>query len=267
MQELKGRVAVVTGGASGMGAGMCRAFAREGMAVAVADLDAQSAEKLAAELRDKGARSIAVGTDVSRRADVERLAERTLRELGGVDVVCKNAGVFIGGTMAEMTDDDWRWVLSVNLDGVYYGCQVFAPILRERGRGGHIVNTASVGGFLSAPIAAAYSVSKFGVVAFSEALRAELAPHHIGVSALCPGPVRSRLSDSDARRPAHLGKAGNRSPVLWDMIKEGIEPDAVGPIVVRGIRDDAPYIFTHVEWRDALRKRFDAVLAAFDRVP
>ncbi len=261
MELRSGMVAVVTGGGSGIGRGMCRSFAAEGLKVAVADLDEGAAKAVADELSGKGVKAIAVRTDVADLASVEALGAAVDAELGGVDVLCNNAGVFIGGRTRDVTPDDWRWVMSVNLDGVYNGTHVFTPRLLARGAG-HIVNTASIGGFLTAGEAAVYSATKFAVVAWSEALRGDLAGSGVGVSALCPGPIRSSLADCDTHRPAELSGVGNRSDVLWDMIKDGLEPDEVGPIVLRGIRENAAWIFTHPEWKGAFEERFGAVLAA-----
>jgi NAD(P)-dependent dehydrogenase (short-subunit alcohol dehydrogenase family) len=265
MRELRDKVAVVTGGASGIGSGICRALAAEGSRVVVADLDGRAADALAQELRRQGGRALGLPVDVSDLGSVRKLADAVVSELGGVDLICNNAGVFIGGPLGDLTADDWRWVMSVNLDGVFHGCKVFVPLLVARG-GGHVVNTASVGGFLTSPMTAAYSASKFAVVALSEALRGDVAPHGIGVSILCPGPVRTRLAQSDRHRPGALADAGNHSEMLWDMIKDGIEPEEAGRIVVRGIRADAPYIFTHPEWKGAFEERFNRVLASFGKV-
>jgi NAD(P)-dependent dehydrogenase (short-subunit alcohol dehydrogenase family) len=265
MRELRGKVAVVTGGASGIGSGICRALAREGSQVVVADLDGRKADALAAELRTQGARSLGLPVDVSDLGSVQKLAEQVVAQLGGVDVLCNNAGVYIGGNIHDLTADDWRWVMSVNVDGVFYGCKVFVPLLLQRGAG-HIVNTASIGGFLSSPESAAYSASKFAVVAFSEALRADLVKKGIEVSILCPGPVRTALAKSDERRPGRLAQAGQHSEVLWEMIKGGIEPEQAGEIVVRGIKGDVPYIFTHPDWKPAFEERFARVLASFGKV-
>jgi len=262
MNELKGRVAVVTGGGSGIGSGMCRAFAGDGVRVVVSDVDVEAAERVATSIRDAGGAAIAVAADVARRADVEALAERTLREFGGVDIICNNAGVLAGGPMLGSTDDDWQWLLSVNLMGVVHGSQVFAPILVERGAG-HIVNTASVGGFLSFPNLATYCTSKFAVVGFSEALYMELVPKGVGVSILCPGKVHSNLAAADRLRPAHFEQVGSTSQEIGDL-SEGMDPLEVGRHVLRGIREDAPYIFTHADFRALFEARFHTVLAAFD---
>ncbi len=262
MKELNGKVAVVTGGGSGIGSGICRALAAEGVHLVVSDIDVEAAERLAGTIREGGGKSIGVATDVAQRGAVEELATRTLSEFGGVDIVCNNAGVLAGGPMLESTEDDWQWVLSVNLMGVVHGSQVFAPILLERGAG-HIVNTASVGGFLSFPNLATYCTSKFAVVGFSEALYMEIVPRGVAVSILCPGKVHSNLAAGDRLRPAHLTRVGSSSKEIGDL-REGMDPLEVGRHVVRGIQRDAAYIFTHGDFRELFEQRFTAVLAAFD---
>jgi NAD(P)-dependent dehydrogenase (short-subunit alcohol dehydrogenase family) len=264
IEDFTGKVAVVTGGASGIGRGMARAFAAEGADVVVADIDEPAAEQTAAELRASGVRAASVALDVRDRASVDALADVALREMGGVDIVANNAGVFLRGPMSDTTEDDWQFVLSINLDGMFRVGQTFAAILRDRGSG-HIVNTASVGGFLSSRECVAYAVSKFGVVAYSEALRAELAPLGIGVSTLCPGPIDTNLTTSDKLRPDG-DRRGGYSSGLEELVAGGMKPDDVGPIVVAGIRRNSAYIFTH-DYRQPFRQRFDAVLADFDHVP
>ncbi len=264
MESFEDKVGVVTGGGSGIGRGICLALAEAGAHVVVADIDADNAAKVAEEVSGMGPRGLAVATDVTRADSVEALANAVVKEMGGVDVVCNNAGVYVGGEMADTTEDDWRFVLSVNLDGVFRVGQRFTKILREQSRGGHVVNTASIGGFLSYGGAVAYAASKFGVVAYSEALRAELEPHGIGVSTLCPGPIRTNLANSDRLR-APGEEAGGKSQALWEHIREGMEPEEIGPIVLDGIRDNAAYIFTH-DWSEAFADRFQAVLKDFERL-
>ena len=184
MDSFEGKIAVVTGGASGIGRGIARALAGEGAHVVVADVDEPGARDAAEALRGRGVRSLAVRTDVRETASVDALADAVRKEFDGVDLLFNNAGVYLGGEMRDVTEDDWRFVLDVNLDGVFRVGQTFSRILREQGRGGHIVNTASVGGFVAHGAGLAYGVSKFGVVAYSEALRADLEPEGIGVSTL-----------------------------------------------------------------------------------
>ena len=264
MEDLAGKVAVVTGGASGIGRGMCRRLAAAGLDVAVADIDADGALAVATELRGCGVRALAVAVDVTDRESVRELADRTFEQLGAVHVVCNNAGVIVGGALCDATEDDWRWVLTVNLGGVVNGCTVFAPRLVEQGQGGQIVNTASVGGFLAGPGLGLYCASKFAVVGLSQSLRAELAPHSIGVSTLCPAAVRTRLIDADRNRPSELARSGGGAERMRSKVDSGMDPDEVGSCVVRGIRSDAAYIFTHPGFRDALDGHFQSVLAAFD---
>jgi NAD(P)-dependent dehydrogenase (short-subunit alcohol dehydrogenase family) len=263
--NLEGRVAVVTGGGNGIGSGICQALAGEGAKIVVSDVDEAAAGRTAGSIRDGGGTAIAVGTDVSQRTDVEALAARTCSELGGVDIVCNNAGVLVGGPMLETTEDDWQWLLSVNLMGVVHGCQVFAPILLERGEG-HIVNTASVGGFLSFPTLATYCTSKFAVIGFSEALQLELAPKGIGVSILCPGKVHSNLDNADQIRPERFANAGGTSKELGDL-SDGMEPIEVGHHVIRGIRSNTSYIFTHTHFQELFQQKFNNILEAFNVNP
>ncbi len=259
MRDLNGKVAVVTGGGSGIGSGICRALAAEGARLVVADVDAARAEEIATSLREQGASARAEAVDVSDLGSVAQLAEVTLSEFGAVDVVCNNAGVYVGGSVRDLTPDDWRWVMSVNLDGVFHGCRVFVPLLLERGAG-HILNTASLGGLL--PSSSAYSASKAAVVSYSEVLRADLEPDGVGVSCLCPGAVRTDLAACDRLRPEALGDAGNRSVVLAPMIERGISPEEAGDIAVRGIKRNDAFIFTESALRPALEARFGRILDA-----
>jgi len=261
MREFKGKVAVVTGAGSGVGSGICAALARRGAAVVAADIDAEAAERTAAGIAGDGGRAIAVATDVCSRTSVEALARRAESELGGVDIVCNNAGVLVGGPMQEISEDDWQWLWSVNVMGVVHGCHVFAPMLIERG-GGHIVNTASVGGFLSFSTLATYCTTKFAVIGFSEALQMELAERGVGVSILCPGKVHSNLDNADRLRPERFADAGGTSKELGDL-GDGMDPLEVGEHVARGIETEAPYIFTHPEFKALIEERFNKVLDSF----
>ena len=196
---------------------------------------------------------------MSNLASVERLAAATVAAFGGVDVVCNNAGVYLTGSVRALTPDDWRWVMSVNLDGVCNGCRVFVPLLLQRG-GGHIMNTASLGGLL--PSSSAYSASKAAVVSFTEILRADLEPDGIGVSCLCPGAVRTDLASCDRLRPEDLADAGNSSAALAASIEGGISGDEAGEIAVRGIKRNDAFIFTDTTHRAAVQARFERILDA-----
>ena len=264
MKDFRNKVAVITGGGSGIGLGIARALAREGAHVVIGDLDEGAAKRAAEELRGAGVRSLAVVTDVRSSESVESLAATAKREMGSVDLLFNNAGVYLGGPMRRATMDDWRFVLDVNLDGVFRVGQTFTKLLLEQGRGGYIVNTASVGGFLSHAAGIAYAVSKFGVVAYSEAMRGDLESEGIGVSTLCPGPIDTNLPVSDRIRGA-AERTGGFSEALAPLTQGGMKPDEVGSIVLAGIRNELPYIFTHDDLREAFAKRFETVLACFDR--
>ena len=210
----------------------------------------------------KGVRGISNHVDVRQTDSVATLAETAVREMGGVDTVYDNAGGFLGGEMRDTTDDDWRFIMSVNLDGVFSVGQCFAKLLREQNRGGHIVNTASIGGFLSGPGAFAYSASKFGVIAYSEAMRANLEPDGIGVSTLCPRDTVTDLADFDRLRDPG-DQAGSKSQVVWEYIREGLQPEEVGEMVVSGIRENAAYIHTQDRSQE-FADRFQRVLQDFE---
>lgn len=265
MEELAGRGAVVTGAASGIGAALARALAGEGMRLALADVETGPLEALVAELRAAGGEALAVPTDVSRRGDVETLAERAFDALGGVHVVCNNAGVCQGGPVHRMGDRDWEWLLGVNLHGVRLGCDVFAPRLVAQGEPAHVVNTASVGGFLSGGGLGMYSTTKYAVVGYSEALAQELAPHGIGVSILCPSFTRTRLADAARNRPRALGAAPAGLEILEKGLAEGTDPELVARHAVRGIRENALYVFTDDVFRSVVQDRFHRVLDALGR--
>ena len=260
MHDVNGKVAVVTGGGSGIGRGICRALAAKGARVVVADVDGERSDAVARGLSGDGAEALAATVDVSDLASVEALAETTVSRFGGVDVVCNNAGVYVGGSVRDLTPDDWRWVMSVNLDGVFHGCRVFVPLLLASR--GHLVNTASLGGLL--PSSSAYSASKAAVVSYTEILRADLADDGVGVSCLCPGAVATDLASCDRLRPTGLADAGNSSAVLAASIAGGITPDEAGAITVRGIERNDAFIFTDTSLRSAVEERFDRILADFD---
>lgn len=265
VKDFRDKIAVVTGGASGIGLGIARALAGEGAHIVIADIDEDAAIKASEELRTRCVRSLAVRTDVRETASVGALAATVQAEFGGLDLLFNNAGVYLGGAMRDVTEDDWRFVLDVNLDGVFRVGQTFSRRLREQGRGGYIVNTASIGGFLSHAGGLAYAVSKYGVVAYSEAMRADLEREGIGVSTLCPGPIDTNLPASDRLRGT-AEKTGGASEALSPFIRGGMKPDDVGPIVLAGIRANLPYIFTHDDMRDLFAQRFETVLACFDRI-
>ncbi len=256
----RGRTAVVTGGASGLGKGIAKQLISEGMQVVIGDIEESALRRTAEEIGAVGIR-----TDVSDFASVRSLAEEVRRRFGAVHVVCNNAGIGSMGRIADLTVEDWRWVIGVNLWGVIHGVQAFLPMLRANADGGHIVNTASVGGFVTMPGLGAYAVTKYGVVALTETLALELAEDgsKVGVTALCPGPVRTNIKTSSRNRPQSLSR-GTLQDVDLEKTEFGararwIEPDEVGRIVVAAIRRGDLYAFTHPEQLGAVQDRLRAI--------
>src|SRR5262245_36165494 len=269
MQQLADRVAVITGGASGIGLGIAGAAAAAGMQLALLDIETGALEAASRALEAEAAKPLLVRADVSDPASLASAAEEVQRRFGRIDVVCNNAGVLAQGPLAESRARDWEWLVSVNLLGVAHGVRIFVPHLRAHGEGGHIVNTASIAGLTALPGLGIYSATKHAVVALSEALREELAPEGIGVSVLCPGGVRTRIHEAGRNRPAVLG-GPDASPSTSDaqrevLIESGMDPRLVGELVLRAIRANELYVLTHPEFRAAFAARAEAILAAYDR--
>jgi NAD(P)-dependent dehydrogenase (short-subunit alcohol dehydrogenase family) len=265
MQDLDGKLALVTGAASGIGRGIALALSGAGMQVAVIDRDGDGAAQTCEHVAAAGGRARAFVADVAVAGALDALAEQVERELGPVSVLCNNAGVAVGGALLDASDADWRWLLDVNVLGVVRGCRAFAPRMVARGEPAQIVNTASIGGFLSGGDLGVYCTTKYAIVGYSESLRAELAPHGIGVSVLCPGAYRTRLADAARGRAAGYGTGQAEVGALRFLAGAGDDPDGIGVHVLRGIREDAPYIFTHAAFRPLLEGRFASVLAEVDR--
>jgi NAD(P)-dependent dehydrogenase (short-subunit alcohol dehydrogenase family) len=267
VKDLSGRVAVITGGGSGIGCGMAQAFAEAGMHVVIADIDLQAAEAAAEEVASRGVRSLALQVDVAQRASLEQLAERAYGKFGSVHLLCNNAGVTTFGFMLEdLSDDDWRWVIEVNLFGVIHGLQAFLPRMRSQAGEKHVVNTASIAGVNPVPMVAPYVASKYAVVGISEALRMEGAGANISCSVLCPGNVNTRIVEAERNRPEQFGQRKPGNPFVQQAIAEGMDPLLVGRIVRRAVEDDEPFIFTHPETRIPLEQRSQGLLAGFERL-
>ncbi len=265
-----GRTAVVTGGGSGIGEALCRAFAATGMNVVVSDVDGDAASGVAGAIADAGAggRAIAVRTDVADRASVKALADEAFAAFGSVDALCNNAGVVSFRNAADMSDADWDWVMSVNLGGVVNGVTQFLPRLIAQGTEAHIVNTASSAGLFAPPGMASYVASKQAVVGLSEHLREDLAPLDIGVSVLCPGGVATRIVEAGRNRPDALGGPED-VPAHAEPIRQGIAagmpPEDVAARVLDAIRANALYVVTHEDTREGVEARLAEMRAAFAR--
>lgn len=272
MKEFRGRTAFVTGGASGIGLGMARAFGRAGMNVVLADIDEGAAKLAADKLASEQIKAAPVFVDVTDRASVRSAALDAVAAFGKIHVVCNNAGVAVGGPFGTVRERDWDWIIDVNLKGVVYGTEVFTPLIKSHGEGGHFVNTASMAGMVSPPGLEPYCATKFAVVALSEGWAAQMAPLGIGVSVLCPGFVRTRIHESGRARQDKYGGAGVVDPGVGSTPDEsaqnvlnGIDPNIVGQRVFEGVRDDDLYIFTHPMFKEFVQTRFNAILAAFDK--
>ncbi len=274
MRELAGKTAFVTGGASGIGLALGRAFAEAGMQVMLADIETEALAAAVKSLHNFAPAVRGVTCDVTDPGSVERAAKASYEAFGNVHVVCNNAGVAGGSGIDDISLDDWRWVLDVNLMGVLHGVRTFLPHIRAHGEGGHFVNTASMAGMVSGLGFSPYSASKFAVVTMSEGLALHLAPLGIGVSVLCPGWVRTRITESARNRPERYGPARTPEPAspasqlaahIAERVQSGLDPSEAAALVLVAIREDELYVFTHPEMRPAAEERFAAILAAMDK--
>src|SRR5882724_441360 len=275
MREFTGKTAFVTGGAAGIGLALGRAFAQAGMKVMLADIEADALQAAVKSLQEISPDVRGAICDVADAASVERAAQASFDAFGHVHVVCNNAGVAAGGGIDNISLDNWRWVIDVNLMGVVHGIRTFLPHLRAHGEGGHIVNTASMAGINGGLGFSPYTASKFAVVAMSEGLSMQVKPHGIGVSVLCPSFVRTAIGDSGRNRPARYGQpqpldpaspAGLMVAEIARRLEAGLDPSDVAARVVSAIRSDELYIFTHPNMRDEVDARFAAIQAAMDKV-
>jgi NAD(P)-dependent dehydrogenase (short-subunit alcohol dehydrogenase family) len=270
MENVEGRVAFVTGGASGIGLGMVKAFLRAGMNVAIVDVRQDHLDEAKHEL-NAGNRVRTLKLDVTDRAAFARVADEVEHAFGKIHVLCNNAGIGLAGPAKFATYEDWDWVLGVDLGGVVNGVVTVLPRILKHGEGGHIVNTASMSGVMPNPNTIQYTVAKAGVIAMSEVLRTELGPDNVGVTAFCPGPVQTNIGKSGETRPAHLANTGyaefdrrraaNSNAHLW------MDPVEVGELVLDGVRKNKLYVFTHSEFGPGIQERCDALMAAVPDKP
>lgn len=265
MDQLNGKVGVVTGAASGIGRAVASRFAAEGMQVVLADIEAAALERAVDEITATGADAIGVVTDVRHEDQIQELAAATIDAFGAVHVVHNNAGVVTAAPLEELTTADWEWVLGVDLWSVIFGVKAFLPLIKEAGQG-HIVNTASTAGLQAAAGIGPYNVAKFGVVALTETLALELRhTDDINASVLCPGAINTRIVESDRNRPDELAEhvenavedrfvAGSAS-----LLAAGKDPAEVADVVVDGIRTNRFWLLTHPAWNDVMVERARAL--------
>ena len=268
MQDFSGRTAVITGGASGIGLGMARAFAGRGMQLVLADLDSVLLKKAEQEFSDAGIAVVTQTCDVSRLEEIERLAELTLERFGGVHVVCSNAGVGLPTSARNMKLADWEWIINVDLWGPIYTVKTFLPLLEEQ-EVGHINATSSMAGLISSQMMGAYNVTKHGVVALMAATERELRAKksNVRASVLCPGPINTNISQHSVDfRPGggkpkgDSKKAGKLAGNIQAALEQGMQPDEVGELVLNAIEQEKFWILTHPHWSKGVQKQLDALI-------
>lgn len=267
MKEFDGRVAVITGGASGIGLGMARAFAGAGMKLVIADLDTGALDTVAEELTTAGAEVVTRRCDVSQLSEIEAVADLAVDSYGGVNVLCNNAGIGIPTATHKMKLDDWKWIIDVDLWGPIYGVNVFLPIIEEQGEG-HINATSSMAGLIAGSMMGAYNVAKHGVVALMASLERELRGRDspITASVLCPGPINTNISRHSVefrpgqKKPKTDGEtSGKVAKGIQAILEKGMDPDEVGRMVFDAIASDEFWILTHPHWSKAVQKQLDAL--------
>ena len=267
MQDFNGRVAVITGGASGIGLGMARAFAGAGMKLVIGDLDDEALDAVLSELTTAGAEAIGRSCDVSQLSEIEALADQAVDTFGGVNVLCNNAGIGIPTATHKMKLDDWKWIIDVDLWGPIYGVNTFLPLIEEQGEG-HINATSSMAGLIAGGMMGAYNVAKHGVVGLMATLERDLRGRNspITASVLCPGPINTNISRHSVEyrpgkaKPKADGKtSGKVASSIQAILEKGMDPDEVGRLVLEAIGSDQFWILTHPRWTKTLQRQLDAM--------
>ena len=265
MKDFKDKVAFITGGGSGVGLGQAKVFGREGCRVVIADVREDHVEAGLSQLKAEGIACHGVKLDITDRDAYARAADETEKVFGPVELLFNTAGVNIFTPLEVCTYDDYDWIMGVNFDGVVNGVQTFVPRMIRNGKGGYIVNTASLAAFLAAGIAGIYSASKFAVLGLSESMRQSYAPHNIGVSVLCPANVKSNISEAMFTRPKRFASTGYKfDDAMLDALRKvhaaGMEPEELAAHTLEAMKNDQFYIIPYPEARAGLRAHFDAII-------
>jgi NAD(P)-dependent dehydrogenase (short-subunit alcohol dehydrogenase family) len=269
VQDVRGKVAVVTGGTSGIGLGIAKAFAAAGAKVVVTYRTGRHLDEALAFFRERPDMVVhPMALDVTDRQQMSRVADEVKDRFGKVHILCNNAGVGVLSKIMDATYDDWDWSLAVNIGGAVNGIQCFLPKLLEHGEGGHIVTTASMGGIFLGGAAGVYNTTKYALVGMMEALRAELEPHGVGASVYCPGLVDTNIHQTEEGRPAQFMNARPRlnaeqlSLFKVRVLSAGMDHVDAGQAVLEGVRRGDLYIFSHPEFYDGAKERFEAILGS-----
>ena len=271
MIDLEGKVAVITGGASGIGLETGRQLAARGARLLLVDIEPDPLATAVDGLRSDGADAVGMTCDVSDHEAVNELADRAFSAMGAVHVVFNNAGVAVGGPIAEMTHDDWRWIIDVDLWGPIHGVEAFLPRMIEQGEGGHLLFTASFAGLVPNVGLGPYCVAKYGVVAMAEVLYRELRPHNIGSTVLCPMRVGTNIGASERNRPIELGGpeaspgVADQDESNEDMAGRVLDVETVAAMTVDAMLENRLYVLPHEESRDFVRRRFDRIDRTYEQ--
>jgi NAD(P)-dependent dehydrogenase (short-subunit alcohol dehydrogenase family) len=274
MKEFGGKTAFITGGAEGIGFYVARLLARHGMQVMLADIDTEMLEQAVQSLKAEGLQADGVPCDVALKKDLEAAARKTVERFGKVHFLMSNAGVAVTGTQKNIREENWRWIIDVNLMSVVYGAQIFAPLMKAHGEGGHIMNVASIAGIHGVSYSGPYCATKAAVISLSECWRKELEKDGIGVSVLCPGFVKSRIYDSMRNRQARYGgplhfeemlKAKPAVAYNKELVVTGIDTEIAAERVLEALRNDEFFIFTHPHYRELHQMRVDSINEGFDK--
>ncbi|MEQ1888021.1 MAG: SDR family NAD(P)-dependent oxidoreductase [Alphaproteobacteria bacterium] len=268
MKDVKGKVAFITGAASGMGLGMARAFGAAGMKVMLSDIEDAALQEQVNDLKSRGYDVAGVQTDVTKVEALQNAAKKTIETFGKVHVLCNNAGIGVGGKSETCDLRNWQWCVDVNLWGVVYGLQAFVPLILSHGEEGHVVSTASMAGMYGVRNLGPYNAAKFAVVGIMETMMAENRGTKLGVSVLCPGAVATNIGNSTRNRQQEYGGAAAPSAggmdITSDMLAQGLHPDIVGKQVLEAILKNQPYIFTDPGMRRMVESRMRKIMAGYD---